>query len=117
LKERECNRKFVLTATAMSGLDYDLAMLELGCQFAENLYPVKTRFEMYQKLIKYSPGYWVWWQAEWAKWEREMIVFTKTNQVPLDYNWWHFDTLAMIESHHIEASYNHNFLKNSNLLM
>lgn len=118
--ERECresNLKHILAVCGLSLVDYDLTMVEIGCQFADCLYPKDTKHAKYRDLILYSKQYWVWWQSEWAKWERELLLFAQKSNQELTYEAWLCDHYAMVADTHIEHSYNHNYLKQVNNLI
>lgn len=71
--EFESNQQFI-QSLGISDVEYKNLMLEVGCEFLEELFPRNEQeYETWYKEIAYSKTFWNWWKVEWNSWLSYLI--------------------------------------------
>jgi hypothetical protein len=75
----EQNRVFIQKVVRLSELEYCKTVFESGAKFLETLYPYGSEYEQYRRIILRDKKYWMWWKAEFKKYEQQIIEIDEGN--------------------------------------
>lgn len=77
----------------LSDFDYKLFQFEYGMKFLDELFGTDKDLI---KSISTCTTYWCWWDAEWNRWERELIEFINDHGPEISLKFWHDEMDALV---------------------
>ncbi len=110
-KEYASNQAYIQKVVNLTDLDYYNMEFETGCLFLEDLFPRATSWVNYYELHAYNKGFWLWWKAEWKKWEQEFVDYLKGSRVGITQQLWKEEMQQMQLDGYVESSFHHNYRK------
>lgn len=106
------NRQFIQHIANLTDYNYNLLVYEIGDLFLETLFPAVSSFEKYKAAHERSRNYWLWWMAEFKKWEDNFLQEMEDNKiVTISPKFYGQQILSIVNCKNIESSFNHNYLK------
>ncbi len=105
------NQAYIQKIVNLPNLEYYEMEFETGCLFLEQLFPRKFLWDNYYKAHAYQKEFWIWWKAEWKKWERGLIDYLKINQVKITKQLWMEEMHKLLQDGYVESSFHKNYLK------
>ncbi len=109
--EYASNRVYIQKAANLSDLEYCNLELETGCLFLEEQYPRETSWCDHYQVHAYNKWFWVWWKAEWRKWERDLVKHFRRKQIEVTKELWKEGMQDILLAGHMQSSFNHNYMK------
>ena len=110
-QEYASNQAYIQKAVNLTDLEYYNTAFETACLFLEYLFPRDTTRVDYYRLHAYHKAFWIWWKAQWHKWESEFVAYVKCSPVVITKTLWLEDIQQMITDSHVESSFHHNYRK------
>lgn len=113
IEKYESNRQYILRIATITDEKYDEVFFEAGCMFIEHIFPEAEGLAKLATKHSRKKEYWLWWKAEWMKWESEFVDYLLLNSNKRSRKEWFEQMAQMAFDGNTEVSFYNNYLKHN----